>query len=164
MQREKIIKSNIFQVIAAYIVGLSFVLFGMYLTIRALEGIPIDKILENISNNIILEILLIALGLYIVVDTLIAVQKIIITPEKIILIGSMGKEELTHEQILDITLSSFQQYRSRLRSKTVKQVVIHPITGDYIKLTNRLGSPEFLYNTLITWWRKPIRNIPYERD
>lgn len=164
MQREKIIKSNSFQVIAAYIVGLSSVLYGIYLTIRALEDIPTDKILENISDGIIFGILLIAFGLYIVADTLNAVQKIIITPEKIIFIGSIGKEELTHEQIFDITLSSFQQYRSRFRSKTVRQVIIHPNTGDHIKLTNRLGSPEFLYETLIAWWRKPNRNIHYERD
>jgi hypothetical protein len=164
MQREEIIKSNSFQVIAAYIVGAACALFGIYLTIRALEDILIGKISENISNGFILGILLIAFGLYIVADTLIAVQKIIITPEKIILIGSMGKEELTHEQIFDITLSSFQQYRSRFRSKTVRQVVIRPNTGDPIKLTNRLGSPEFLYETLIAWWRKPHRTIHYERD
>lgn len=164
MQREKIIKSNSFQVIAAYAAGVSFALFGIYLTNRALEDIPIDKILENNLNNIILGISLIALGLYIVVDTLMAVQKIIITSEKISLIGSIGREELTHEQILDITLSSFRQYRSRFRSKTVRQVVIQPNTGDQIKLTNRLGNPELLYETLIAWWRKPNRNIHFERD
>jgi hypothetical protein len=164
MQKEKVIKSNIFQAIAAYIIGISFLLFGIFLTVKALEGISISSILENISDTLIFGILLIAIGLYMIVDTLMAVQKIIITPEKIVLVGNIGQEELTHEQIFDITLSSMRQHRRGLRSKIIKQVVVHSNSGDYIKLTDRLGNPEFLFDTLIAWWKKPNINIHYERD
>lgn len=157
MQKEKVIKSNIVKTVAAYIIGISCLLFGALWTISTWG---------HISNSLLLGLVFIGLGLYITGNTLMAVQEIILKPEKIILIGSFSKEELTHEQIRNVTLSSMLQYRRQFRRKVIELVVIYPVSGGSITLNNRLGHPEFLYDTLMNWWEKPNKNMYYdlERD
>jgi hypothetical protein len=76
-----------------------------------------------------------------------AVDEIILKPEKIILVGNFSEEELTHKQIYNITVSSSLQRYGQI----AKFVIITRVSGGSITLNNRLGDPEFLYNTLMNW-------------
>jgi hypothetical protein len=144
---EKVIRSNIVQIIATYIIGISCLGFGAWQIIRAWG---------NTSNSLLPTIAIIGIGLYLLGDALMAVDEIILKPEKIIIVGNFSEKELTHKQIRDITLSSMRQYRTGFRSKIVKLVVIHPVSGGSISLTRRLGRPELLHETLMNWWEGPI--------
>ena len=154
---EKVIKSSIAKSLAAYIIGLSCLLFGAWQIISAWG---------NTFAFLLPDLAIIGIGLYVIGNTLMAVDGIILKSDKIIIVGNFSEKELTHKQIRNITLSSMRQYRSRFRTKVIKLVVIHPVSGGSITLNNRLGHPEFLYNTLMTWWEGPSENLyaNLERD
>lgn len=84
-----------------------------------------------------------------------SIQEIFLKPEKIVLIWNFKEEELGHKQIREITLSTFRQRRGRV----VHLVVIHRAVGGSITLNNRLGSPKFLYDTLMNWWEGPSADL-----
>ncbi len=149
---EKVIKSNIVKIIAAYIIGISCLLFGVWQIIGAWG---------NASYSILPDLAIMGIGLYLIGNTMMAVDEIILKPEKIIIIGNFSERELTHKQIRSITLSSVY-----LRGVKAKIVTINPISSGSIIFTNRLGNPELLYNTLLTWWEGPSENLyaNLERD
>lgn len=147
---DKVIRSNIIQIIAAYLIGISCSAFGVWQIIRAWG---------NTSNSLLPNIAIIGIGLYLIGDALMAIDEIILKPEKMIIVGNFSERELTHKQIRNITLSSMRQYRSRFRSKIVRLVVIHPVSGSPIYLTRRLGHPEFLHETLMSWWQGPNEHL-----
>lgn len=150
---EKAIKSSIVKTVASYIIGISCVLFGAW---------EIISTWGNVSGSLLPELGIIGIGVYLIGNTLMAVDEIILKPEKIIVVGIFSEKELTHKQIRNIDLSSVS-LRWGVRAKIV---VIYPVSGSSIILTNRFGDLEFLYNTLMAWWEGPSENLyaNLERD
>ncbi len=150
---EKVIKSSIVKTVASYIIGISCVLFGAW---------EIISTWGNVSDSLLPELGIIGIGVYLIGNTLMAVDEIILKPEKIIIVGIFSEKELAHKQIRNIDLSSVS-LRWGVRAKIV---VLYPVSGSSIILTNRFGDLEFLYNTLMTWWEGPSENLyaNLERD
>ncbi len=143
---EKVIKSNIVKTVAGYIIGLVCILFGAWQIISTWDKTP---------NSLLLGVIFIGLGLYFLGVLLMAVEEIILKPEKIIIVGNFSEEELTHQQIYNISM-----YTSRGRyGQIAKTVTITRASGGSITLNSRLGNPDFIYNTLMNWWERPNENV-----
>jgi hypothetical protein len=137
----RVIRINLVQVWASYIFGMALSALGVWQIINA-RGSWSDGLLWGGT--------LAAVGVYLLGDTLTAVQKIILTPENMLLVGNFDKQELTHNQIRDINYSTIR-HRGGLKTRVV---VIVTVEGDSIFL-NRMGGAERLYGTLTTWWDGP---------
>lgn len=150
---EKVIKSSIIKSVAAYIIGLSCLLYGAW---------QIISTWGNVFDSLLPQLAIIGIGLYLIGNTMMAVDEIILKPDKIIIVGNFSEKELIHKQIRDITLSSLN-LRWGVKGKIV---IIAPVSSGSIVLTNRLGNPEFLYDTLMMWWEGPSENqyANLERD
>jgi len=140
--REISIKRSIFQTIAAIIVSILLVAGGIWLAFNYRGDKP---------GDIWLGPLVIGLGVYVLYTTLTHVQEIILQPEKLIIIKLFGEEELTHEQIGDISLNTYRKRKSR--GGTVVKVAIYRVSGGGITLDGLEVGSERLYNILRKWWR-----------
>jgi hypothetical protein len=153
--REISIKRSIFQTIFGVIFSILLVAGGIWLVFNYRGDRP--------NDNIWLGLIVVGLGVYGFYTTLTNVQEIILQPEKMIIIKLLGEEELTHNQIGDISLNTYRQRKSR--GGTVTKVAIYRVSGGGITLERLEVGPERLYNILKKWWRgKPAYQDLTEAD
>jgi len=140
--REISIKRSLFQTILAVIFSILLVAGGIWLAFNYRGDKP---------GDIWLGPLVIGLGVYGFYTILTNVQEIILQHEKMIIIKLLSEEELTHDQIGDISLNTYRQRKSR--GGTVVKVGIYRVSGGSITLDRMEIGPERLYNILKKWWR-----------
>lgn len=140
--REISIKRSFFQTIFAAIFSIVLVTGGIWLALYYRR--------EDSPDDIWLGLIVIGIGLYGFYSILTNVQEVILQPETITIIKLLSEEVLTHDQIADIALNTYQQPKTRGR---VTKVEIYRISGGGITLERLEVGPQILYDTLKKWWR-----------
>jgi hypothetical protein len=141
--REVSIKRSVIQTIFAVIFSIVMVAGGIWLVFNYRGDKP--------NDGIWLGLIVAGLGVYGFYSILTSVQEIILQPEKMIIIKLLGEEELTHNQIGDISLNTYRHRQTR--GGTVTKVAIYRMSGGSIALDGLEVGPERVYSILKKWWR-----------
>jgi hypothetical protein len=114
-------------------------------------GIP--TFWANSTQNLIIELIVIATALYLIAAPLFEIQEVEVTPGMLTISGVFNANEFNPNQIANITM---QTARSR-RGTATHYIVVKPVDGKAISMSGFKGGEESVYSILQNWWQSGRR-------